>query len=83
MNEEGESLLHTRRGGSLDMGAEYWRLGILAGMGISEATCTGIATMDSLGSLGYAQPRLGSLGMLGKDLAISQNPRGGKERTRR
>lgn len=45
---------------------------------------TGIATMDSLGSLGslgYAKPRLGRLGMLGKDLAISQNPRDGKDET--
>ena len=80
VSEEGESPLHIRVGKSLEMEAEGWRLGILAGMGmgISEATGTDIGNNGgSLGSLGYAEPRLGRLGMLGKDLAISQNPRGG------
>lgn len=86
MSEEGESPLHIRVGKSLEMEAEGWRLGILAGMGmgISEATGTDIGNNGgSLGSLGYAEPRLGRLGMLGmlgKDLAISQNPRGGMGR---
>ena len=69
MNEEVESPLHHRWGGSLELRAEGWRLGTGAGIGISEATGTGIATMGqswkSWKSLGYAKPRLGRLGMLG------------------
>ena len=68
VNEEGEPPLHihTRWGESLNIGAECWRLGILAsmgmgmgmGMGISEATCnrhgSKRAGLGSLGSLGDA-----------------------------
>ena len=56
-------------------GLVYWRA-----LAILRQLATGIATMgQSWKSLGYAEPRLGSLGMLGKDLAISQNPRGGRK----
>ena len=86
MNKEGESPLHDGWGDqSLDMVADCWRLGIGAGMAVSEATDNRHRNNgQSWKSLGYAKPRLGSLGslgMLGKKTWRSAkiNPRGGKE----
>ena len=68
VDKEGESPLHAGWGGkSLDMGADCWRLGIGAGMAVSEATDNRHRNNgQSWKSLGYAKPRLGRLGRLGK-----------------